>query len=42
MGQIEVSAEAQTSASPARVFALLKDGRIRSITGFLDQVPAGV
>jgi hypothetical protein len=23
-------------------FALLKDGRIRSITGFLDQVPAGV
>jgi hypothetical protein len=26
MGQIEVSAEAQTSASPARVFALLKDG----------------
>lgn len=22
-------------------FALLKDGRIRSITGFLDQVPAG-
>jgi uncharacterized protein YndB with AHSA1/START domain len=26
MGQIEVSAEAVTSASPARVFALLKDG----------------
>ena len=26
MGQIEVSAEAETSASPARVFALLKDG----------------
>ena len=23
-------------------FAVLKDGRIRSITGFLDQVPAGV
>jgi uncharacterized protein YndB with AHSA1/START domain len=26
MGQIEVRAEAQTSAGPARVFALLKDG----------------
>ena len=26
MGQIEVRAEAETSASPARVFALLKDG----------------
>jgi hypothetical protein len=26
MEQIEVSAEAETIASPARVFALLKDG----------------
>ena len=31
-----------TKPSMSHHFAVLKEGRIRSITGFLDQVPAGV
>jgi hypothetical protein len=36
-----LGAEGSDSAIKGTDFAVLSDGRIRSITGFLDQVPAG-